>query len=284
MAAGREGLRRGVLRVGDRVVFDAAEHTVVAISGNAVRLHRPGADVVVMLPYLVGSSGFRLLEGGPPPRLTRLGCWTACRTRCGRPSGRGSGTWSRPGPAFRHRRQRTRHRVRRMTRPGAAWPSGSRPRPRSWPPPGSRSACGRYSGCASATRRRACGAWWTSGRCAPPTRPGRPTRGWWRRSRRRSRRRPTPRPAPVGACDAGSRRPWPPSTGRGWCRCRRRRRSTGWWPRWQRAGTPSGRPRPAGRWPTGPRGRSRRPARPVRVSRCRSIRPRWTSWRSWTMG
>jgi hypothetical protein len=65
--------RLGVLRIGDRVVFEAAEHTVVAISGNAVRLHGSGTDLVILLPHLVASSGFRFLDGGALPRLPPVG-------------------------------------------------------------------------------------------------------------------------------------------------------------------------------------------------------------------
>jgi transposase InsO family protein len=69
-------LRLGVLRVGDRVVFDGAEQQVVALSGNAVRLHSPSRpDQVVLLPHLLASPGARLVDAGghPGPSLSGLG-------------------------------------------------------------------------------------------------------------------------------------------------------------------------------------------------------------------
>ena len=48
--------------VGDRVVFDGAEHQVVALDGIRVRIAGDLGAQVVLLTYLVGSPGFELLE------------------------------------------------------------------------------------------------------------------------------------------------------------------------------------------------------------------------------
>ncbi|MGP3913883.1 hypothetical protein [Nonomuraea sp. 10N515B] len=52
--------RPGVLRINDRVVFSGTEHTVVALSGNTVRLlSAAGETTVVALPYLLSAEDFR---------------------------------------------------------------------------------------------------------------------------------------------------------------------------------------------------------------------------------
>ncbi|WP_378741224.1 hypothetical protein [Nocardia brasiliensis] len=52
-----------VIRIGDRVLFDEAEHEVAAISGTTVRLvSAAGGATVVSLVHLVASQGFRLLS------------------------------------------------------------------------------------------------------------------------------------------------------------------------------------------------------------------------------
>lgn len=68
--------------------------------------------------------------------------------------------------------------------------------------------------------------------------------------------------------------PSPPSTGPGWCRCRRLRRSTAWWPGCPRAGTRSARRRPAAPRPTGPTARSRGPSPSAPASSSGSTPPR----------
>ena len=66
--------RPGVLRIGDRILFNGAEHQVVGIAGNRVRLHSPsGPDAVVLLPHLLVSPGFVLLDSGRLPGLASLG-------------------------------------------------------------------------------------------------------------------------------------------------------------------------------------------------------------------
>ncbi|MEU3689191.1 Mu transposase C-terminal domain-containing protein [Streptomyces narbonensis] len=60
--------RPGVLRVGDRVLFEETEHTVVGIEGTAVRLHGDdGRDQVILLPYLLASDGFALIGSASDP-------------------------------------------------------------------------------------------------------------------------------------------------------------------------------------------------------------------------
>ncbi|MEV0217729.1 helix-turn-helix domain-containing protein [Micromonospora sp. ALFpr18c] len=62
--------RPGVLRVNDRVVFAGTTHTVVAISGSAIRLvSAAGATTVVALPYLLGAADFELVGAAPAPRV-----------------------------------------------------------------------------------------------------------------------------------------------------------------------------------------------------------------------
>jgi hypothetical protein len=52
-----------VLRVGDRVLFEEVECTVVGLTGMSVRLHSAGrVDAVVLLPHLLLSKGFALLD------------------------------------------------------------------------------------------------------------------------------------------------------------------------------------------------------------------------------
>ncbi|GGT11465.1 hypothetical protein ACFFV7_36015 [Nonomuraea spiralis] len=57
--------RPGVLWVNDRVVFSGAEHTVVALSGNAVRLLSVAEETtVVALPYLLSADDFEVVGTG----------------------------------------------------------------------------------------------------------------------------------------------------------------------------------------------------------------------------
>jgi hypothetical protein len=56
-------VERNVLRLGDRVQFDGDEHTVVGMTGTAVRLHRIGiGDSVVLLAHLLADPEFCLLD------------------------------------------------------------------------------------------------------------------------------------------------------------------------------------------------------------------------------
>ncbi|MEU0480964.1 Mu transposase C-terminal domain-containing protein [Streptosporangium sp. NPDC006013] len=56
---------RPVLRIGDRVRFEGAEHQVVALSGNAVRLLSTANEAsVVLAPYLQAAPDFAVLGGG----------------------------------------------------------------------------------------------------------------------------------------------------------------------------------------------------------------------------
>ncbi|MEU0490776.1 Mu transposase C-terminal domain-containing protein [Nocardiopsis sp. NPDC006139] len=62
----------GVLRPGDRILFDDAEWTVTAV-GEAVRLvDGAGSSQVILLSYLLSSEGFELLSGAPTPMAPRL--------------------------------------------------------------------------------------------------------------------------------------------------------------------------------------------------------------------
>lgn len=62
--------RPGVLRVNDRVVFSGTAHTVVAISGAAIRLvSAAGATTVVALPHLLAAPDFELVGAASAPRV-----------------------------------------------------------------------------------------------------------------------------------------------------------------------------------------------------------------------
>ncbi|PMR62196.1 integrase [Verrucosispora sp. ts21] len=62
-----------LLRVGDRVAFDGAEHQVAVLSGSWVRLVSPdGTPRAVLLTHLVGSPGFDILGADPAEPRTVL--------------------------------------------------------------------------------------------------------------------------------------------------------------------------------------------------------------------
>jgi hypothetical protein len=68
------GERPRVLRIGDRVVFSGAEHSVVALSGSSVRLlAASGETTVVAMPYLLAAPDFAVVGAGPRARLSPLG-------------------------------------------------------------------------------------------------------------------------------------------------------------------------------------------------------------------
>jgi hypothetical protein len=124
-----------VLRVGDRVRFDGATQTVVALSGTVVRLaDEHGQGAAVALTSLFADPGFERLDGGGdrrallapgllngvPQEAVEDALWwephileVLTGVRPDAPPG--------AGPA------------RPTTRPPGPWRSGSRPRPRSWP-------------------------------------------------------------------------------------------------------------------------------------------------------
>ncbi|WP_449061539.1 Mu transposase C-terminal domain-containing protein [Planomonospora algeriensis] len=73
---------REVLKLGDRVRFDQAEHTVVGLSGTAVRLQsQMGVDSVVLLSHLLSWSDFEVIGGAEQPSLTSLGLLEAVPPR-----------------------------------------------------------------------------------------------------------------------------------------------------------------------------------------------------------
>ena len=66
--------RRGVLRIGDRVVFAGAEHSVAALSGSMVRLVADsGETTVVAMAYLAGAPDFAVAGAGPMARISPTG-------------------------------------------------------------------------------------------------------------------------------------------------------------------------------------------------------------------
>jgi hypothetical protein len=65
---------RAVLRLGDRVVFDGAEHTVAGLAGTSVRLVSvSGQPSVVLLSHLLASPGFELVGSSPRTGLAGIG-------------------------------------------------------------------------------------------------------------------------------------------------------------------------------------------------------------------
>lgn len=65
--------RPGVLGIGDRVVFDGAEHQVVALAGTSVRLlSDAGQATVVALPFLLGAADFAVVRAGAASPLRPL--------------------------------------------------------------------------------------------------------------------------------------------------------------------------------------------------------------------
>ena len=66
--------RPGVLRIGDRVVFAGAEHSVVALSGSLVRLMADSGEVTaVAMAYLAGARDFAVVGSGPRARVSPAG-------------------------------------------------------------------------------------------------------------------------------------------------------------------------------------------------------------------
>src|ERR1022692_1521659 len=62
-----------LLRIGDRVLYQAAEHQVVAVSGSWVRLFAAGQpSSAVLLTPRVGSDGFEILDGDTVPVVPDL--------------------------------------------------------------------------------------------------------------------------------------------------------------------------------------------------------------------
>lgn len=66
--------RPGVLRIGDRVLFAGAEHSVVALSGGLVRLMADSGEVTaVAMAYLAGAPDFAVVGSGPRARVSPAG-------------------------------------------------------------------------------------------------------------------------------------------------------------------------------------------------------------------
>ena len=64
----------GVLRPGDRVRFDGADHLVVALTGTLVRLRSDGGtEAVVLAAYLMASPEFAVVGSGPLPAVEPFG-------------------------------------------------------------------------------------------------------------------------------------------------------------------------------------------------------------------
>jgi putative transposase len=66
--------RSAVLRPGDLVRYDGADHQVVALAGTSVRLRSDdGADSVVLVAYLMASPEFAVIDGAPTPWVEPFG-------------------------------------------------------------------------------------------------------------------------------------------------------------------------------------------------------------------
>lgn len=103
----------GVLRVGDRVVFDGDEHAVVGLSGSSVRLAGAAAgDTVVALAHLQAAADFAGSGGCSPARLPALGLLDAV-----------------PGPVLERARWWMRHILEVETGRSPEADPGSAPRP-----------------------------------------------------------------------------------------------------------------------------------------------------------
>src|SRR6478672_11529658 len=67
-------MRAAVLRPGDLVRYDGADHQVVALAGTSVRLRSDdGADSVVLVAYLMASPEFAVIDGAPAPWVEPFG-------------------------------------------------------------------------------------------------------------------------------------------------------------------------------------------------------------------
>ncbi len=66
--------RAAVLRPGDWVRYDGADHQVVALAGTSVRLRSDvGAESVVLVAYLMASPEFAVIDGAPTPSVEPFG-------------------------------------------------------------------------------------------------------------------------------------------------------------------------------------------------------------------
>jgi putative transposase len=66
--------RAAVLRPGDWVAFDGAEHQVVALAGTSVRLRSDaGVEQVVLAAYLMACPEFAVVDGAPLPAVEPFG-------------------------------------------------------------------------------------------------------------------------------------------------------------------------------------------------------------------
>ena len=67
-------MRAVVLRPGDWVRYDGADHQVIALAGTSVRLRSDvGAESVVLVAYLMASPEFAVIDGAPTPSVEPFG-------------------------------------------------------------------------------------------------------------------------------------------------------------------------------------------------------------------
>jgi len=67
-------MRAAVLRPGDWVRYDGADHQVIALAGTSVRLRSEhGAESVVLVAYLMASPEFAVIDGTPTPSVEPFG-------------------------------------------------------------------------------------------------------------------------------------------------------------------------------------------------------------------
>ena len=67
-------MRAAVLRPGDWVRYDGADHQVIALAGTSVRLRSAvGAESVVLVAYLMASPDFAVIDGAPTPSVEPFG-------------------------------------------------------------------------------------------------------------------------------------------------------------------------------------------------------------------
>lgn len=66
--------RAAVLRPGDQVRYDGADHVVVALAGTSVRLRSDdGGELVVLVAYLMACPEFSVVDGAPMPMVEPFG-------------------------------------------------------------------------------------------------------------------------------------------------------------------------------------------------------------------
>jgi hypothetical protein len=124
---------RAVLRPGDRVCFDGAEHQVLGLRGASVRLRdEAGAEQVVLAGHLMAAPDFQVLGALPLPAIEPVGLLDTLPADVLDEAKRWEQHIVEVETGLPRTPNRERCRASSTTRPRAASRSGSRPRPPSW--------------------------------------------------------------------------------------------------------------------------------------------------------